>query len=160
MSIEDRDGRQEARDDRQEARDDRQAARDARALFTRDDLDPLAVQVVALREDLAAYRWAIERVLKRRYVTSIAASILGVVGLLTLVGGVQILIDAEEERSARTLEIARLESCASVRNLQAQVAGVLASLPPSADGPRPWLPDAIDRLSVDPCVPPQAPDAP
>lgn len=119
--------------------------------FTRDDLNPLAIQVVALREDLAAYRWAIEKILRRRLVTSVVAAVVGVALLVGLGFGVRTFLEQEEARARQTLELARLESCAAVRNLQAQVVGVLTSLPPLEE-PRPWLPGAIDRLSVDPCV--------
>lgn len=146
-----RDGRQEARDDSQEARDDRQDARDERAQFTRDDLDPLAVQVDALRQDLAAYRWAIEKILRRRLWTSVAAAVVGVGVLVALGLGSLALLNAEEERARQTLELARLDSCANVRVLQGQVVAVLANLP-DRPGPEPeWLGAALDRLSVDPC---------
>lgn len=119
--------------------------------FTRDDLDPLAVQVRALRDDLAAYRWAIERVLRRRLVSTIVATIVGLALLGSLVVAARVLLEQEERRAEQTLELARLESCTVARNVQGQVVAVLTSLPDRPEG-REWLPGAIDRLSVDPCL--------
>lgn len=149
-----RDDRDEARDDRDQARDDRDEARDERAGMTRDDLDPLAVQVVALRQDLAAYRWAIERILRRRLMTTIVTAVVGLALIGAMIVSARTLLEQEEERAARTLEIARLEACATVRVLQGQVVAVLTALPPPPEGEaREWLPAALERLSADPCGP-------
>lgn len=118
---------------------------------TLENLSPLEVQVRALREDLSAYRWAIERILRRR-LWALAGVVSVVIVAVAVIGiGAGALLAHESDRSRLVLEAARLEACSAARTVQGQVATILAGLEDRDEGAPEWLEDAIATVSTDPC---------
>ncbi len=117
--------------------------------------DDLTGEVRALREDLAAYRWAIERTLRRRLWAHGAVILVVICAMGTMVIGSAAILSHEASRSEATLEAAKVQACTAARGVQAQVATILHDLADRSDedSTPPWLQDALERLAVDPCSP-------
>lgn len=128
----------------------------------RDDLDvheidhPLAVEVRNLREDLAAYRWSIERILRRRLWAVVASAALLTVLLVAVFVGWSFVLDHEAARSQNDRQAAHEDACAVARSVQGQTLAILLTLDEAVQdrgGDRPgWLDDALAAVAVDPCA--------
>lgn len=116
------------------------------------ELRQLADLVTELRADLGTFRDAIVEAAERRKHIAIIAAVMVAVTLAMF----WLLLTMESNRADRTLDLARLDSCAAAGALQSQVIAALTALPVAGDTST-WLPEMLDRLSEDPCAKPELP---
>lgn len=92
---------------------------------TREDLNTLEVAVHALRQDVAAYRWAVERRMRRREVVGWALVASALVVMLALGALGFLVVRTEQAVALRAVEAARVERCADLEELRLILASFL-----------------------------------